>query len=265
MHEKNTVLIAEDHLVQRRMLEDYCTKFGWLVVDSVSSGTRIISEFIANKPDLILLDINLDKTDGISAIKDLKERGYDPNIIFVTGSVDPQHFKAGFELNSIDYILKPYTSTDIEKALYKVQQKISEKRRVINTPEKELHFIFVRQNRRKLPINEAYIVYIEIIDGSTKIVMNDGQIIDSTSTLSEILEQSTDLLFKPHRSFIINTTYIKKIEPDTVIEGNFLIHLDTSFKNDALCLSENYRVLDCIPLTRRQHADWMQRIILRVR
>jgi len=264
MEEKYTVLIAEDHLIQRSTLEDYCSQLGWIVVESVSSGPKMVKEYKEHKPDLILLDINLDKEDGIAAVKQLRTEGFDPNIIFVTGSLDPEHFKAGFELNSIDYVTKPYSIVEIEKALNKVKVKIEEKRKISIVSEKEPHFILAKQKRRNIPINEANIVYIERIDGSTKIIMNDGSIIDSTSTLLEIIEQATDLLFKPHRSFIINTSYIKKIDPDVEIYDNFLVRLNTDLMNLSTTHG-TYQILDSIPLTRRQYQEWMQRLVLRVR
>jgi DNA-binding response OmpR family regulator len=129
MEHANTVLIAEDHVIQRKMLEDFCTRAHWTVVASVSTGTSVISEYLHYKPDLIVLDINLSEMDGITAIRTLKELGHQPFVIFVTGSLDANHVKAGFELHSVEYITKPYEITDIEKALQKVSEKIKEKRK----------------------------------------------------------------------------------------------------------------------------------------
>lgn len=128
MEHPYTVLIAEDHDIQRKMLVDFCTRANWSVVASVSSSLQVISEYLEHRPNLIILDINLSKSDGIAAMKKLKELGHEPFVIFVTGSLDPDHLKAGFALNTVDFITKPYRITDIEKALVKAAARMEDQR-----------------------------------------------------------------------------------------------------------------------------------------
>jgi len=124
MERSYKVLIAEDHDIQRRMLVDFCTRANWSVVSSVSSGQQMISEYLIHRPDVILVDVHLDKSDGISSIRLLHEQGHQPFVIFVTGSLDPDQSKLSAEINLVDFITKPYDLADIEKALHKVAVKI---------------------------------------------------------------------------------------------------------------------------------------------
>lgn len=126
MKQPYTVLIAEDHAIQRKMLADFCARANWSVVCTVSSSAQVISQYLQYRPDLILIDIHLDKSDGMSAIRSLKDQGHEPYVIFVTGSLDPIHQKNCGELNVVDYITKPYELSRIEEALQKVAAKIEQ-------------------------------------------------------------------------------------------------------------------------------------------
>ncbi|WP_134685063.1 response regulator [Brevibacillus migulae] len=126
MEQPYKVLIAEDHDIQRRMLVDFCTRAKWSVVSAVSSGQQMISEYLIHRPDLILVDIHLDKSDGVSSIRSLQEKGDYPFVIFVTGSLDPDLEKLCSEIKLVDIITKPYDLPDIEKALHKAAARIKE-------------------------------------------------------------------------------------------------------------------------------------------
>ncbi len=174
-----------------------------------------ISDISLLKPDIVFLDIELADDNGLSLAKQLETIKPTPAIVFAT-AYDEYAFQA-FELNAIDYILKPFDEQRIQKTLEKIMkmQKVEEKDSSINHSliNNENGKIAVLVNERIILLTLADLLYLESSEGKCSIVT-----INQEYTVSEalvVLEKKLNpsKFLRVHRSFIVNLDYIVEIEP----------------------------------------------------
>ncbi|MFD1130742.1 LytR/AlgR family response regulator transcription factor [Paenibacillus provencensis] len=235
-----TIIIAEDGVVQRGKLKLYVEKMGHTVVDMVSSGSRLIESCAIYRPDIVLLDIGLEKLDGLSAFRILRESGNNSKMIFVTGSGNPTHLLASYDLDSVDYILKPVTFERLKKAIDKAAIQLSAENILSTRQNEDVNMITVMSNRRDLLVNEKKILFVEKINDTKwiKIHLKDGEIIETRTPLKKILDQTSRIIFCPHRSFLVNMLCVEEVRADPVTKGNYLISLQNSVA--VILLSRNH-------------------------
>ncbi|MFD2614743.1 LytR/AlgR family response regulator transcription factor [Paenibacillus gansuensis] len=227
MEEGLSIIIAEDNEHQRARLHLYAQKSGLTILESVSSGTRLIEECLKHRPDLVLLDIGLERMDGISAYKNLLDLGIHLHIIFITGSSNPTHLLMGYELDSIDYLTKPLNYSRFEVAINKAKKKIQYEKYVINIELQSVNMVTVKSKRRNFTVSEDQIICAEK-EGDSKVIrlytVNSG-VVETTTPLNKIADQCSTNIFSPHRSFLVNLKYIEKVVPDNIITGNHIIKM----------------------------------------
>jgi DNA-binding LytR/AlgR family response regulator len=241
-----SVIVAEDQIPQRDIILSLCEKHGLHVVATTSSGKRLVSEALNHKPDIILLDIGLEKMDGISAYKAILQNGLFPQMIFVTASLNVEHLLIGInELGSVAYLTKPVMEDQFNRAIEKAIRNIRNQQLVQSVNIKPIRWINVKNHKRDISINEDSIVYVEKAEKRlVRIYMSDHRCIESTSNMNEILEQASEYIFSPHRSFLVNVNYITSVTPDHFIFGNYKISL-SKWPAD-------------IPLTKRQYCYYIK-------
>ena len=116
----NTViLIVEDEPLLGMSLKGNLEDSGFTVPDLITNSENIMPAFVKHKPDLIILDINLHSfNDGISAAQRVRLLGDTP-IIYITASRDEETKKLAMTTNPVDYLLKPFRSETLLKAVNK--------------------------------------------------------------------------------------------------------------------------------------------------
>lgn len=228
MERKYAVVIAEDDLIPRNKLKHFAEKVGLTVLDMVSSGSRLIEACELYRPDIVLLDIGLEKLDGISAYRSLLDKGISPKMIFVTGSSNPEHLLLSYELNSVDYLAKPVTFPRFEIAVNKAIQRIKADELLNAAVSEQVNMITVTHKWRDLTFSENLIIYAEKLSKvkHVNIYLSDGRVIETSTPLKKMLEQTSRYIFSPHRSFLVNLKYVASVRPDPVIYGNYLIAMN---------------------------------------
>lgn len=218
-----------------KLLESHGVK----IISEVSSGMELIKQYIKYMPDILILDIMLNEIDGLEAWRKLLNLGYKPHVIIITETVQSEYLLIAFELGCIDYLLKPVCSTRLDKAIQRGISIVKNKHYYpLYFPARPITMISMISNHKKIFINVLEVIYVEKINWRiNKVYLSSGSY-ETTTTLTQILEQCNELLIKPHRSFIVNVIYIKSIQADVLIEGNY-----------ELILSNNKKV----PLTRRNY------------
>jgi DNA-binding LytR/AlgR family response regulator len=171
------------------------------LLGSFSDASQAI-EFIQNHEiDLLFLDIQMPHINGIQLLKSLNKP---PMVIFSTAF--NEYAVEGFELQAIDYLLKPFDIKRFQKAVKKADELYCLKKAA--EPQTE-PFIFVKADYQMLKINISSILFIEGWDDYIKIYVSDKPILTLMS-LKSIMEQLPHQEFvRVHRSYIVP---IKKIE-----------------------------------------------------
>lgn len=172
-------------------------------------------EIAALKPDIVFVDIELAEDNGLSLAKQLQTLDPSPIIVFAT-AYDEYALQA-FELNALDYVLKPFDEARIQKTLEKIKQ-------LQNRGEKELSTHHYRKNDRneKIPLlvedriillNYDEILYIESYEKKC-LVRTFAQEYKVNDTLVEMEKKLHETPFlRVHRSYLVNLDHITEIDP----------------------------------------------------
>jgi len=111
MSKRNRILVVDDDDRVRRILSRYLSREGY-VVDEAASGTQMRACLAAQSVDLVILDLMLPDTDGLSLARELR-RSSEVAIIMLTGKVDPVDRVVGLELGADDYVTKPFDQREL--------------------------------------------------------------------------------------------------------------------------------------------------------
>lgn len=115
MTDKYKLLIVDDEPLNLIILEEILVEEQDYIISSVDNGDDCLLEVEKNTPDLILLDVNMPGTDGISVCKTLRadKRYDDVRIIFVSALASEKEKESGFAAGGNDYITKPFIEDDL--------------------------------------------------------------------------------------------------------------------------------------------------------
>jgi two-component system LytT family response regulator len=226
------VLIADDEPLARRHLVQSLEK-----IDNVelcaqcSNGQQALAEVQRQKPDLLLLDIQMPGMTGFDLVRRLPDE-YAQRVIFVT-AFDKYAFKA-FDVNALDYLLKPVTLDRLEEALsrYKEGAFVSRahgyRRKLLASLESlpepgEKTTITVHDGDQYLVLEVNLIDYVEAA-GNYICIHYEDEVHVIRKTLKSLMEKLDESVFvRIHRSTIINTRQIKAIRPH--INGEYMLTL----------------------------------------
>jgi len=192
------------------------------IVGEASHGSEAVALIGRSAPDLVFLDIQMPGMDGFQVVQELIVRGRPPILVFVT-AYDQYALKA-FEVNALDYLLKPVDRDRLKKAIYRVREQIEARMdvsgkleqllRSMDTRPRYLSRLSVRRQGHLVPVDVEDIVYVHISDGVVYIVTEEAEESTSYRTLEE-LESDLDpqTFLRVHRSFIANLGRIAEIIP----------------------------------------------------
>lgn len=217
-------LIVDDEMPARRELLYILSNIENIeVVGEASHGLEALELNKKLKPDIMFLDIQMPQMSGIEVARRLMEEEHKPMIIFVT-AYDRFAVEA-FEVNAIDYLLKPISEERLQKRLEKITRSkgkdeifdfsilnklIQEIKAATNTT---IHRLSLYCNNRLIPIEIKDIIYATVEDKSTVVVSNKGKF-ETNYTLNDLMDKlDSSIFFRSHKSYIINLNYIESIEP----------------------------------------------------
>ncbi|MBL4642674.1 MAG: response regulator transcription factor [Flavobacteriaceae bacterium] len=208
---KYKCLIIDDEKLARRLIENHLMQLDdFELVASCSSAIKASKILQEETIDLLILDIEMPVLKGTDFFKNLVHK---PKVIFTTAYRD--YAIEGFELDAVDYILKPITFHRFFKGIEKfrnLQRNIETTVLVTENTKRNATFIYVRVNRKQVKVNFDAVLYIESIKDYIKIHTEKEVYITKHSISS--FEKKLDCRFcRVHRSFIINkdkiTAYTK--------------------------------------------------------
>ena len=215
------VVLVEDEmpaLEQMKMLLSACKTIDIEIVATLDSIEDCIAFFSSDKKDeveLVFMDIHL--SDG-SAFTIFKYVTIEIPIIFTT-AYDEYALKA-FEVNCLDYLLKPITKENLNKLFNKLQL-IATYGKAINSPDCETETLLVTDSFRTVPIKTSDIAYFYTLDFKVKAYCNNGKAYRVQHNLEKLSETlSSKQFMRINRQFIISRFAIKEIEN---WEGNRLL------------------------------------------
>lgn len=217
------VLIADDEALARNRLKDLLADIGNIEVCGEASNGLEVIEFSAElRPDVVLLDIRMPQMDGIEAAKHLQTLAEPPVVIFTTAY--DTHAISAFEMNAIDYLLKPIRLERLQTALQKASKLLPKQLSEIHTlatnrthPTKRTHLSIAERDRIALiPISDIIYLRAELKYITVRTAHQEFLI---EASLTQLEQEFSDTFIRLHRNCLAAVAYIKGFEKRS-IEGH---------------------------------------------
>jgi len=215
---KIRILATEDDTLHEEMLRITIEQLGYDLIDVIYKPSSLFLKIDATKPDILLMDIDLgDDVSGIDLVKEVNER-YDIPVIYVTSFADSDTFQKAKKTYPAAYIVKPYTESELQRAIELAINNQQEKTNAADDLKKNVIFnnnIFVKEGKAFVKIETNSIKLIEAYDKYCFIYTSEKKSM-IRSKLKDIYAQlPTSQFFQVHRSYIININAIDKIVPNS--------------------------------------------------
>ena len=214
----------DDEPIALEVLEEYISRTPNLeLLKTFTDGFKAIEFIKENKVQLIFLDIQMPQITGIQLLKSLPEP---PLVIFTTAYSN--YAIEGFNLNAIDFLLKPFEYDRFLKAINKAGEYISYRDRQAEAVTGS-GFIFVKSDYQIVKIDLTDISMIEGMDDYVKIFTSKKMIL-SNMTMKDILSKLPSPGFtRVHRSFIVSLSHIESVRNKRIKIGEKFIPVGDSF------------------------------------
>ncbi len=222
-------LIVDDEPLALDVLETYVQQVPDLVlVGKCANALEAGSVLNDHHVDLVLLDIQMPQLTGVEFVRSLQNPPY---IIFTTAF--PNYAIEGFELDAVDYLLKPISLERFLKAINRVRDLMAKRDR-LTLPEDTADFIFVKADKKYVRVKYDSILYIEGLKDYVIIRLIEGRVI-TLQTMKSLEERLPAAKFRRiHRSYIVNIDQVQ------AISGN-IIELMEGGRLKTLPIGKNYR------------------------
>jgi len=219
------VLIDDDDFA-RKSLRKLCEKVDYLeIVGEYPSALEAIDKLRnINDIDVIFLDIHMPELNGFDFLNSLKEA---PKVIFTTS--DPTKALDAFEVDALDYLIKPIALPRFLKAIEKITP--HQLKPVNSAPIEYEKEIFVNVDRRLTRVNTNDISVIEAKGDYVLMKMDDNKYHIVRSTMKNIEQRLSPKHFvKVHRSFIVNLSKIVDIEDSSILINNQVVPISRNLR-----------------------------------
>jgi two-component system LytT family response regulator/two-component system response regulator LytT len=233
-----SAVIVDDEQLARDELAFLLKNVGDVdVVAQGKNGVEAVSLIREHNPDLVFLDVQMPGLDGFGVIKKLIDKKVRlPNIVFAT-AFDQYAVKA-FEVNAVDYLLKPFDKKRVAQSVQKARSKMETSGgptdkletlvKMLESQKGQSVKVLLKAGGRLFLVNQKDICYASIDDGVITVVTAgpggmEGQ--SNCRTLEELLESLDDRLFwRAHRSYLVNINRIKEVVP--WFKSSFQLRMD---------------------------------------
>jgi DNA-binding LytR/AlgR family response regulator len=225
-----TALIIDDEPLARQELQYLLERAGGIEVLGVgTNGIEAVELISLHKPDVVFLDVQMPGLDGFAVLKKLLDRKLKmPQVVFATAF--NQYAVRAFEVNAVDYLLKPFdrkrVMQTIEKALARrsapaesaSDAKLDALLRLVeeqaHAPKSQSGKVIVRAQSRLLLVDQGEICFASIENGTISVVTKAVEGHSNCRTLEELMDQlDPETFWRVHRSFVVNIQHIREVVP----------------------------------------------------
>ena len=218
-----TAVVADDEQLAR---DELCFLLGQLagveVVGQAANGEEALDEIARHTPDVAFLDVQMPGLTGFEVARRLMEAGTGPSVIFVT-AFDQRAIEA-FEVNAVDYLLKPVDSARLETAVTRARKRLGDTGplqgqldrlvRMMSGQKDRRDQVAVKVNDRFVLVQADDIIHASLIEDSINIVTNQVSGTSNDRTLEELHARlDPEVFWRVHRSHLVNINKVKEIVP----------------------------------------------------
>lgn len=219
-------IITDDEPIARKGLLGYIDKIDFLEVVAECENALQLNDILkTHSVDLLFLDIEMPYMSGIELLSSL----VNPPKVIITSAYEQYAIK-GYDLDVVDYLLKPISFERFLKATNKVYDIVMNQNKNIERSD----YFYVKTNQKYEKINQKDILYIESVENYVTIQTLDLKIV-THATLKSLLERLPVTMFiQTHKSFIVNIEKILTVQGNTLGVAKYKIPISRTFKEDVL-------------------------------
>ncbi|HEY6373975.1 MAG TPA: LytTR family DNA-binding domain-containing protein [Edaphobacter sp.] len=231
-----TALIIDDEPLARQELQYLLERVGGVeVLAQGTNGIEAVELIRTHKPDVVFLDVQMPGLDGFAVLKKLLDRKVPmPQVVFATAF--NQYAVRAFEVNAIDYLLKPFDRKRVMQTIEKAQAKLVGAGESANgaqetgakldallklveeshtqAPKPNTGKVVVRAQSRLLLVDQKEICFASIAEGTISVVTSTVEGHSNCRTLEELMDQlDPETFWRAHRSFVVNIQHIREVVP----------------------------------------------------
>ncbi|GGA79008.1 DNA-binding response regulator [Edaphobacter acidisoli] len=228
-----TALIIDDEALARQELQYLLERAGGVeVLGQGTNGIEAVELIRTHKPDVVFLDVQMPGLDGFGVLKKLLDRKIQmPQVVFATAF--NQYAVRAFEVNAVDYLLKPFDRKRVMQTIEKATARLSapaesagdarldallrlmeEQAQAAQTPKVNTGKVIVRAQSRLLLVDQKDICFASIEEGTISVFTQTVEGHSNCRTLEELMEQlNPEMFWRAHRSFLVNIQHIREVVP----------------------------------------------------
>ena len=246
------VLIVDDEPLARQELQYLLESAGDVEVLGVgSNGIEAVELIRTHKPDVVFLDVQMPGLDGFGLLKKLLEKKTQlPQVVFATAY--DQYAVRAFEVNAVDYLLKPFDRVRVRKTLEKARARVpgsepnggdsataakldallrlvegAKTQTAKNVPGR----VVVRAQKRLLLVDQKEICFATIEDGAISVTTSNVEGQSNCRTLEELMDQlDPEVFWRVHRSYLVNIQHIREVVP--WFKSSYQLRMDDAKKTE---------------------------------
>jgi DNA-binding LytR/AlgR family response regulator len=225
-----TALIIDDEPLARQELQYLLERAGGVeVLAQGTNGIEAVDLIRTHKPDVVFLDVQMPGLDGFAVLKKLLDRKVPmPQVVFATAF--NQYAVRAFEVNAVDYLLKPFDQKRVMQTIEKAAARLAAPAEsasdakldaLLRLMEEQSHGakansgkVIVRAQSRLLLVNQKEICFASIEEGTISVVTPTVEGHSNCRTLEELMDQlDPETFWRAHRSFVVNIQHIREVVP----------------------------------------------------
>lgn len=226
-----TCLIIDDEPIARKGLKEYIQEVDFLQLDGeFEDPLKATPVLLQQRTDLLFLDIQMPKLTGLEFLKTLAR----PPLVILTTAY-PQYALDGFDLNVVDYLLKPFSFERFWKAIVKAQSLASVQSR-ISPPETSAGptYFFIKHDNKLVKIQHIDILFVEALQNYVAIHVRDKKYL-AYLTLQSVEEYlPPEQFLKIHKSYLVAYDKIDGIEGNNVRIGGYHLPVSRNLKEEVM-------------------------------
>lgn len=212
------VMIAEDEMMARNELIYLLSQEeGVICTPHAETGEQFIQLYLEHRPDVVFMDIEMPGFTGLEAASYILKLHLEPKPLFVFTTAYDEYALEAFEVEAIDYLLKPYDETRFRKTMDRIR-KILKNRKQENIKEENsspipLPKLLIDDGERMIVVSPESIYYA-VPNNRLLEIHTEDKVIHSRMTLQDLEKQlKGHPFFRPHRSYLVNLNHVLEITP----------------------------------------------------
>jgi two-component system LytT family response regulator len=227
----NILIVDDEPLAREGMRLLLESESGITSIAEARNGAEAVARIRARRPDLVLLDVQMPEMDGFGVLRELGDEGMPP-VIFITAH--DEYAIQAFEVNAVDYLLKPVTRERFQQALGRVRERVSEQggldnRHVrallqqLSAPPKYLARVALRSAGRISFVDIEDVWYAQAAENYVQLHLKNARHLLHVPIATLEASLNPEMFLRIHRSIIVNVEQVQELE--TGAHGEYIVVL----------------------------------------